>query len=143
MNILSLYPLPGISYTHDANAALVSDAGILFAAEEERFLRAQHSIGHTPDRASLLALKHAGVTPADIDHLVFTSMERCWERPDYGTRVQFVREQLQIPDSVRVSCVTHHLAHSALAVLSSPFDDCLFLTLDGGGDGDMGHWGTS
>src|SRR4029077_17970328 len=28
-----------------------------------------------------------------------------------------------------------------LAVLTSPFDECVFLTMDGGGDYLMGHWG--
>jgi carbamoyltransferase len=142
MKILSIYPLPGISYAHDANVAVVSDQDVLFAAEEERFLRGQHSIGHGPDRATLLGLKSTGLDPSDLDRLVVTSLETCCRRPDYQRRLQFVREQFLVPDTVRACCVPHHLAHTALAVLTSPFDECLFLTLDAGGDGEMGHWGT-
>jgi len=142
MNILSLYPLPSMFYAHDGAACLVKDGTIAFASEEERHLRSQHAIGHFPERAAILALKHGGAAPAGIDRLVLTSLERCWERPDYGARLQFTREMLLLPKSIPVSCVPHHLAHSALAVLTSPFDECVFLTLDGGGDGLMGQWGT-
>jgi predicted NodU family carbamoyl transferase len=54
---------------------------------------------------------------------------------------QFARELLHLRDGIDVTCVPHHLAHSALAVLASPFDECVFLTMDAGGDYLMGHWG--
>jgi len=142
MLILSVYPLPGISYTHDANACLVSDDGVLFASEEERHMRGQHAIGHVPERAAMSAFRETRRRPDEVELLVTTSMERCRRRTDYATRLQFTRELLQIPPSVPALCVPHHLAHSALSVLTSPFDDCLFLTLDAGGDSRMGHWGT-
>src|SRR5438128_7096457 len=96
MNILSVYPLPGISYSHDANVCIASDDGVLFAAEEERFLRGQHAIGHFPERAAMLALKHGGLSPNELDRLVVASLETCWKKPDYQSRLQFVREQLLI-----------------------------------------------
>jgi carbamoyltransferase len=141
MRILSIYPLPGVSYTHDANACFMSEDGSMYAAEEERFLRSQHSIGHFPERAAMMALRGNGRGAGQIDQLVTTSIERCRRREDYATRLRFTREQLVIGPSVPALCVPHHLAHSALAVLTSPFDECIFLTLDGGGDGRMGHWG--
>lgn len=142
MNILSLFPLPGISYTHDASACLVSSDGFVCASEEERFLRGQHAIGHFPERAAVAVLKQARILPAEVDRLVVTSMERCQRRGDYSSRVRFAKEQLLIQPTARVLCVPHHLAHSALAVLTSPFDECAFLTVDAGGDGTMGHCGT-
>jgi len=142
MNVLSIFPLPGVSYTHDASACFITDDGVQFAADEERFLRSQHAIGHYPERSAMVGMQTLGLSPRSIDLVTTASIERCRRRPDYRVRLQFVRDQLQIPASAKSLCVPHHLAHSALAVLTSPFDSCVFLTFDGGGDGGMGHWGT-
>ena len=139
--ILSAYPFPGIPYTHDAGVCLLAPGQVLFASEEERHLRSMHAIGAFPERAAMSAFRQTGVRPEDIGCLVTTSMERCRRRSDYQARLRFAVEQLHLRSDVPSLCVPHHLAHSALAVLTSPFDECLFLTLDGGGDGHMGHWG--
>src|SRR5262249_20886414 len=140
-NILAVYPLPGISYAHDANAAVVTRSGDVYSSEEERYLRGQHAIGQFPDRAAMLSLQHARLSPADVDVLTTVSLERCRRRPDYPPRLQYARELLHLSPTTPALCVPHHLAHSALSVLTSPFDESIFLSLDGGGDGAMGHWG--
>lgn len=141
MIILSLYPLPLIPYTHDASAAIISDRGVLYAYEEEKLSRFQYAIADFPEKSSVMGLKSAGVKPEDVDLLVLTSIDNCGERPDYRARVEYVKSLLSLRDGVRVECVHHHLAHSGLAVLTSPFEECVFLTMDGGGDDLMGHWG--
>ena len=65
MNIL------GISaYYHDSAAALVSDGIIVAAAQEERFTRKKHDPGF-PTEAVKYVLQEAGITMAEVDHVVF------------------------------------------------------------------------
>jgi carbamoyltransferase len=141
MHLLSLYPIPLISYTHDASAAIISERGIQYAYEEEKLLRFQHAISTFPEKSALLGLKTLHLNSTDIDLLVLTSMNNCQQQADYSMKVEYIKELLALRQDVEVECVPHHLAHSGLAVLTSPFEECIFLTLDGGGDGLMGHWG--
>lgn len=65
MNIL------GISaYYHDSAACLVSDGELLAAAQEERFTRRKHDPGF-PACAARYCLRAAGLSPADVDYVVF------------------------------------------------------------------------
>lgn len=141
MAILSLYPLPMISYTHDGSASLISNGDVLYAYEEEKLSRFQHAIAEFPEKAAIVGLQQTDIHPEEVESLVVTSMENCGAAPDFVRRVQFAKDLLLLRNDINVSCVPHHLAHSALAVLTSPFDECVFLTMDGGGDGLMGHWG--
>lgn len=141
MTVLSLYPLPLISYTHDAAATLLNDTRIIYAYEEERVSRRQHSIAAFPEQSALIALQRSGIMPDDLNEVVVTSMNSCDRQADYRSKIEFLRELLLLSPKTPISCVAHHLAHSALAVLTSPFQTCAFLTVDAGGDGYMGHWG--
>src|SRR3989442_12500803 len=65
MNIL------GIScYFHDAAAALLRDGQLIAAAEEERFTRKKHDYDF-PQHAIDFCLAEGGISPADIDWVVF------------------------------------------------------------------------
>ncbi len=65
MNIL------GISaFYHDSAAALIQDGDIVAAAQEERFSRTKHD-HRFPKLAIEYCLKEGGITPAQIDHVVF------------------------------------------------------------------------
>lgn len=65
MNIL------GISaYYHDSAACLVSDGQLVAAAQEERFTRKKHDPGF-PACAARYCLRAGGLSPADVDHVVF------------------------------------------------------------------------
>lgn len=141
MNLLSVYPAPLVSYTHDASATILSDSGDQYAYEEEKLSRFQHAISDFPEKSTILGLKTLGLNPADIDLLVLTSVNHCDERSDYSLKVEYIKDLLSLRWNLEVECVPHHLAHSGLAVLTSPFRECIFLTMDGGGDGLMGHWG--
>lgn len=139
--ILSVYPLPLITYTHDASAAFIGDEGVLYAYEEEKLSRFQYSITDFPEKSALVGLRFLGIQTDEIDHLVITSMENCGSQGGYETKIRYVKDLLSLPEDVRIDCVNHHLAHTGLAVLTSPFEECVFLTMDAGGDGHMGHWG--
>jgi len=139
--ILSVYPLPLISYTHDASATFISDEGNLYAYEEEKLSRFQYAITDFPEKSILLGFRNLSIKPTDVDHLVITSTENCCEQESYTHKVRYVKELLSLRTDIQVDCIQHHLAHTGLAVLTSPFDECIFLTMDAGGDGFMGHWG--
>jgi carbamoyltransferase len=65
MNIL------GIScYYHESAAALLVDGQLVAAAEEERFTRKKHD-SVFPQHAINFCIKFAGLTPADLDYVVF------------------------------------------------------------------------
>ena len=55
---------------HDAAAALLCDGQLVAAAQEERFTRIKHDRS-LPIRAARFCLDQAGITPAQLDHLVF------------------------------------------------------------------------
>ena len=61
----------GISaYYHDSAAALICDGEVIAAAQEERFTRKKHDPAF-PALAIKYCLQEAGITHADITHLVF------------------------------------------------------------------------
>ena len=61
----------GISaFYHDAAAALIEDGYIVCAAQEERFTRKKHDPSF-PLNAIRFCLEEAGVSPADLDAVVF------------------------------------------------------------------------
>src|SRR4029079_14245416 len=61
----------GISaFYHDSAAAIVVDGQIVAAAQEERFTRKKHDPGF-PSRAVDSCVKEAGLTPDDLDYIVF------------------------------------------------------------------------
>lgn len=65
MNILGFS-----SYYHDAAACLVIDGVIVAAAQEERFTRVKHD-ANFPEQSIDFCLKHAGLSPHQIDQIVF------------------------------------------------------------------------
>jgi len=141
MVILSVYPMPLIHHAHDASAAIISDGSLLYAYEEEKLSRFQFAISEFPEKASVIGLKRLGISPHDVDQLVLTSIANCPQRPDYASKVEHIKNLLSLREDISVDCIPHHMAHSGLAVLTSPFTECVFLTMDGGGDNLMGHWG--
>ena len=61
----------GISaYYHDSAAALICDGEVVAAAQEERFTRKKHDPAF-PTQAIKYCLQEAGITHADVAHVVF------------------------------------------------------------------------
>ena len=58
------------AYYHDSAAALIQDGDILAAVQEERFTREKHD-AHFPANAIEYCLKSAGISPQEIDYVVF------------------------------------------------------------------------
>ncbi|MFN0158981.1 MAG: carbamoyltransferase [Bacteroidota bacterium] len=151
----------GIScYYHDSAAALIRDGEIVAAAQEERFTRKKHDFNF-PSNAIAFCLSHAGITAADLSHVVFydkplLKFERILEtylayaplgiRSFLMAMPLWLREKLWIPNSIRseldydgpIFFTEHHESHAASAFYPSPFQHAAFLTLDG-----VGEWTTT
>ncbi|HVU23573.1 MAG TPA: carbamoyltransferase [Opitutus sp.] len=152
----------GISaFYHDAAAALVVDGRIVAAAQEERFSRRKHDAGF-PAQAVAYCLREAGLTPAQLDHVVFyekplLKFERLIEthlaaaprsfRAFFKAMPEWFHQKLHLPRELgrglggyrrRFSFVEHHESHAASAFYPSPFDEAAILTVDG-----VGEWATA
>ncbi len=155
MNIL------GISaYYHDSAACLVRDGEIVAAAQEERFTRKKHD-HRFPSSAVEFCLRHAGITPEELDYVAFydkplLKFERLLETYiDYAPKglrsflmamPLWLKEKLWIREQVskeagfkgQVLFTEHHESHAASAFFPSPFETAAVLTMDG-----VGEWATS
>ena len=155
------------AYYHDSAAALIQDGDILAAVQEERFTRKKHD-AHFPTNAIEYCLKNAGISPKEIDYVVFydkpfLKFERLLE-----TYVAFapkgfnsfrkaiplwLKEKLFQKKLIceelnkcgfegnlasRLLFSEHHLSHAASAFFPSPFSRAAILTMDG-----VGEWATS
>ena len=155
------------AFYHDSAAALVVDGCILAAAQEERFTRKKNDAGY-PQNAIDYCLQAGGISPGDLDRVVFydkpfLKFERLLE-----TYVAFaprgfrsfsmaiplwVKEKLFQKDLLRrrlkaldpavdwnakLLFTEHHQSHAASAFYPSPFPDAVVLTMDG-----VGEWATT
>ena len=158
----------GISaYYHDSAAALIHDGEIIAAAQEERFTRQKHCADF-PKEAIEYCLREAGITLAQLDHIVFydkpfLKFERLlesyhafapagfrsfvaampvWIKEKLFQKRMLLRElQTLAPDvdlRSKLLFSEHHLSHAASAFYPSPFDTALILTMDG-----VGEWATT
>ncbi|MFF1443501.1 carbamoyltransferase [Streptomyces sp. NPDC058295] len=161
-----VFTVLGLSaYYHDSAAALVGPAGILAAAQEERFSRRRHDPSF-PELALRYCLDEAGIGIADLDAVAY------YERPDLKFRrvmatylgtaprswssfrevmpgwlswkrraLTTVHERLQelasgpVPE---VRAFGHHESHAASAYLPSPYESAAVLCVDG-----VGEWTTT
>lgn len=144
---------------HDPSAALVVDGEVVAAAEEERFSRRKHgkravpfSTWELPEGAASWCLRHAGLTPADLDAVTYSYDPSAmpapatavadvvaddWEglRTLYAERAgSFVASALPGFDADRLVHVPHHVAHAASAGLAAPARTSSALVLDGRGE---------
>jgi len=157
----------GISaFYHDSAAALVVDGVIVAAAQEERFTRIKHD-HHFPKNAVDYCLAAAGLTPEQVDHVVFyekpfLKFERLLEtylaeapagfRSFLQAMPQWVHEKLQLPAVMNRGLggryrrpyvfTEHHESHAASAFFPSPFAEAAILVLDGVGEWATGTYGT-
>ena len=157
----------GISaFYHDSAAALVVDGVIVAAAQEERFTRIKHDHSF-PKHAVAYCLQEAGLTPEQIDHVVFyekpfLKFERLLEtylavapagfRSFLQAMPLWLHEKLQLPRIMNRGLddryarpyvfTEHHESHAASAFFPSPFAEAAILVLDGVGEWATGTFGT-
>lgn len=162
-NIAMATKILGLSaYYHDSAAALVIDGEIVAAAQEERFTRKKHDPGF-PDRAIRYCLEEAGISPAELDYVVFydkplVKFERLLETylafapagfKSFATAIPvWLKEKLFLRSNLRrdlgkdlrapLVFTDHHESHAASAFFPSPYEKAAILTLDG-----VGEWSTA
>ena len=153
----------GISaFYHDSAAALVVGGDIVAAAQEERFTRIKHDYNF-PKQAVDWCLREAGVTPGQLDYVVFYDkpllkfdrlMETYLEFAPAGLRSfmmampLWLKTKLHLPREIRkalggqykkrIAFTGHHESHAASTFFPSPFEEAAILTLDG-----VGEWDTA
>jgi carbamoyltransferase len=152
----------GISaFYHDSAACLLSGDRIVAAAQEERFTRVKGD-ERFPLQASRYCLDEAGISPADLDAVVFyekplLKFERLIETYlDIVPRglssfrraaPLWLKDRLYTERHIRsglggyrgkILYTEHHEAHAASAYFPSPFDEAAILTIDG-----VGEWATA
>lgn len=154
----------GISaFYHDSAAALLRDGVIVAAAQEERFSRRKND-ERFPSQAVDFCLRHAGITAADLDAVVFydkpiTKFARTLETflataprgltaflqvmPNWlGERLDLrrtIRNEIEgLLNACPILFTQHHEAHAASAFFPSPFAEAAILTVDG-----VGEWATT
>lgn len=154
----------GISaFYHDSAAAVVVDGRIVAAAQEERFTRIKHDEAY-PRQAIDYVLAEAGLSLAEVDHVVFydkpfLKFERLletyvafaprgfasfktaipvWLREKLFQKSMLLDELAQhqggLDDRSKLLFSEHHLSHAASAFYPSPFDEAVVLTMDGVGE---------
>jgi len=154
----------GVSaYYHDAAAALVVDGKIISAAQEERFTRKKND-SDFPRHAVEFCLRHANLTLAQLDAVVFYDkpilkfarlLETYLAVAPGGWRTfpavmsNWLGEKLDLRKAIRAELpelrkdceilfTEHHQSHAASAFYPSPFDEAAILTIDG-----VGEWATT
>jgi len=151
----------GISaHYHDSAAALVVDGVPVCAVQEERLSRHKNDASF-PESAIEWCLDHAGLTPAQLDAVVFyersmlkferiltcalRSFPRSWRsfphaiKNSLGEKVWvrgIIASHLGVPRS-KIFFTSHHAAHAAAAFFTAPTRRAAILTADG-----VGEWAT-
>jgi carbamoyltransferase len=153
------------AFFHDSAAALVEDGRIVAAAEEERFSRRKHD-DRFPAQAAAWCVAQAGISPADLDAVVFyekplVKFERLLETAlafaprGFGSFLAamppWLQRKLHLPREIDaglgggysgpIHFASHHESHAASAFFPSPFERAAVLTLDGVGEWATAAWG--
>lgn len=153
----------GISaFYHDSAAALLRDGHIVAAAQEERFTRLKHD-HNFPVKAIDYALQQGGITPEQLDAVVFydkpiLKFERLLEtylataprglRSFMQAMPLWLGQKLHLPREIDkglsnhyegpIHFTNHHESHAASAFYPSPFEEAAIITFDG-----VGEWMTT
>ncbi len=158
----------GISaFYHDSAAAIIEDAKILAAAQEERFTRKKHDKSF-PANACRYCLEFSGFDIDELDAVVFYDkpllkferlLETYYRSAPHGVSSfvtaipvwlkeklflkKLIRDelmQIQSYDAKKLKLLfpEHHLSHAASAFYPSPFDEAAIITVDG-----VGEWATA
>src|SRR4051794_26770585 len=134
-----------ISQGHDSAAALVIDGEFVAGVAEERIGRKKHT-GDFPAGAIEVCLAQAGIELGDVDEIVHAfdyapyralytldpvSRELYAEVLSHEAFAAQVEKAFPGFPEERIQHVDHHLSHAASAYLTSGWDECLVVVIDG------------
>lgn len=138
-----------ISQGFDSAAALVSDAGVMAAAAEERFIR-EKGTNLFPSHAIQYCLDLAGMNPEQVDYIAhgfsYQSVKAAYESDEFlqkqyaavydpERQMECLQEHFPSVDwSNKFVTVPHHLAHAASTFYLSGFKESLIVITDGMGE---------
>lgn len=117
----------GLHCGHDSSLAIAEDGKIIFASEEERLTGTKKEIGF-PARTLIYACNELGIGVNDFDKVVYSQKGNFFFR---ALNVIYGDPHNLYPNA---TFCDHHYAHAVSAYCWSGFDDCVVMTLDGGGD---------
>jgi carbamoyltransferase len=117
------------SKTHDPSIALIDNGELLFAAEEERYLRYKTSSGRFPEYALKACLDHLSITIDDIDFIAVDGETY----PPLAHKVQRYISDL-FGKCPPIQLVNHATCHIYGALYMCPFHPDLVISIDGCGD---------
>ncbi len=149
MNIASIYDSPFSSFiTHDRSASLIS--GNKIYAYEEAKLSSVKEDGYaiSAEKSLFAGLKEMEITPDDVEYWVFPKTKNFkLQLNNLSSYFQNVLGTNKFNDYLNLRnyqkkffFLKHHESHLSLAGFTSPFQKCLTLSMDGGGDyGDHNH----
>ncbi len=142
MIIASLYPCPyDPQIRHDLNAALIRDEEI-YAYEEDKFtgIKNEYTV-QFPERSLMMGCKELGVVPRDVDIWVLPTPR---ETPRMDIQFMFFATLIKAYEGTfdafeawyrdHIRFVDHHICHASAAIHTSGFEECAFVSQDGGGD---------
>jgi carbamoyltransferase len=136
---------------HDANAALIINQEVQFAAQEERYSRIKHDLDF-PINAIQECLSFARIRGEDVTDVAFAekpiqaALHNHLELPFAPVRNllgrslpnrlsgRYVPRACQLFPNAQFHFVLHHVSHVAGAFVSSPFEEAAFLCVDGKGE---------
>ena len=154
------------SFYHDSAAALIKDAEIIAAAQEERFTRIKHDSSF-PINSIKFVLNYANITLLDVDKVIFyekpllkfqriisthiknapesfnqylASISGWLESKLFQKKnlINFLKKIDKNFDKGKIFFSEHHLSHAASAFYPSKFKNAIILTADG-----VGEWSTT
>jgi carbamoyltransferase len=142
MIIASIYPCPyDPQIRHDLNAALIRDDDI-YAYEEDKLtgIKNEYTV-QFPERSLMMGCKELGVAPRDVDVWVLPTPR---EPPRMEIQFMFFATLIKAYEGGfedfeswyrdHVRFVDHHICHASAAIQTSGFEECAFVSQDGGGD---------
>lgn len=148
MNIASIYPFPSsVGWYHDVNASILTKKEIFSYEEAKLSENNSDYLSRFPEKSLLMGFKNLGISPKNIDKWVFGKPYGCKVNSvlEYYLNNLFKLEFSQDDFKNRVEFIEHHISHISLGLYTSKFDDCCFISADGGGDWGDNHclvWGT-
>ena len=139
MIIASIYPYPfETEIRHDSSSAIIFNDSIY--AYEEAKLTKQKKDGSYPERSIFMGFRELGISPSDVDHWVLpkTTSKVSKKKIEYFFKNYLKAlpstHQFNLFQKKKIHYVPHQISHISMSVFSSKFDECVFLSTDGGGD---------